>query len=118
MLFQNTLPTQATNSKPVFPTLVNIDPRLPPKEYVFGFNVGDDYVAVTEDFVRDGPDGVGNMTVGGEYVAALYDNDSGSLGIWHRPSAKPIKQVVDVHGCVCGKGKPLEHVSTVENGAF
>ena len=58
------------------------------------------------------------MTVGDEHIVASYDKDAGSLGIWHRPSAKPIKQAVDVHGRIGGKGEPLERVSTVKNGAF
>ena len=109
---------QATNPNPVFPTLEHIDPRLPPKEQVFGFNVGDDYAVVTEDFVRSGKGGVRNLTVGGEPIVASYDTDAGSLGIFKRPSAKPIKQQVDIHGRVGGKGEALERVSTVKNGCF
>ena len=93
---------QATKPDPVFPTLEYIDPRLPPKEQVFGFNVGDDYVAVTENFVRDSSNGVRNMIVGGEHIVASYDKDHGSLGIWKCPSTKPVKQPVDVHGRING----------------
>ena len=109
---------QATKPDHVFPTLEYIDPRLPPKEQVFGFNVGDDYVAVTENFVRDSSNGVRNMVVGGEHIVASYDKDHGSLGICKCPSTKPVKQPVDVHGRINCKGEPIERVSTVKNGAF
>ena len=109
---------KATDPKPVFPTLDNIDPRLPPKEQVFGFNVGDDYVAITEEFVRAAPSNTRNMTVGGEHIVASYDTETGSLGVWKSPSGKHVKQAVDIHGRVAGKGQPLERLSTVKNGAF
>lgn len=117
-IFEISVYAQATNPKPVFPTLGNIDPCLPPKEQIWGFNVEDDYVAITEAFVRDGPNGVRNIDIGGSHVVASWDKDAGSLGIFLRPSAKPIKQMVDVHGRVGGKGDPLERLSTVKNGAF
>mmetsp|Transcript_19525 Transcript_19525/g.43483 ORF Transcript_19525/g.43483 Transcript_19525/m.43483 type:complete len:443 (-) Transcript_19525:125-1453(-) len=117
-IFEVSVYFQATNPKPVFPTLGKIDPRLPPKEKIWGFNVGDDYVAITEDFVRDGGNGVRNMSIGGEPVVASWDKDAGSLGVFRRPSSAPIKQTVDVHGRVGGKGKPLERLNTVKNGAF
>ena len=85
---------------------------------MFGFNVGDDYVALTENFVRDGPNGTRNVNVGGEPIVASYDAESGSLGIWKRPSARPIKKTVDIDGRIDGKGEPLERLSTVKNGAF
>lgn len=97
-IFATSVYFQVTNPAPVFPTLEKIDPRLPPKEQVWGFNVGDDYVAMTENFVRDGPNGLRNLSIGGEHIVASWDNDAGSLGIWRRPSAKPIKYPVDIHG--------------------
>eukprot|EP00567_Pseudictyota_dubia_P003611 CAMPEP_0197442028 /NCGR_PEP_ID=MMETSP1175-20131217/8135_1 /TAXON_ID=1003142 /ORGANISM="Triceratium dubium, Strain CCMP147" /LENGTH=441 /DNA_ID=CAMNT_0042972417 /DNA_START=130 /DNA_END=1455 /DNA_ORIENTATION=- len=109
---------QATNPKPVFPTLGTIDPRLPPKEQVWGFNVGDDYVAINEAFVRDAPNGLRNITVGGEPLVAAWDKDVASLGIWRRPSSNPVKHPVDIHGRINGKGEPLERLNTVKNGAF
>lgn len=118
-IFETSVYFQATNPKPVFPTLGKIDPRLPPKEQVWGFNVGDDYVTVTERYVRDGPDSVRNLTVGGESIVAAWDPDAASIGIWRNPSGKPVKNSVDVHGRVKGSnGEPLERLNTVKNGAF
>jgi len=118
-IFETAVYLQATHPDPVFPTIDNIDPRLPPKEQVWAFNVGEDYVAVTETFVRDGND-VRNITVGSlpVHVVASWDKETASLGIWLRPSSKPIIKPVDIHGRVGGKGKPLERLSTVKNGAF
>ena len=117
-IFETSVYFQATNRKPVFPTLGKIDPRLPPKEQIWGFNVGDDYVAVTQEFVRSGRNCVRNIDIGGEHIVASWDKDAGSLGIWRRPSAKPVTQAVDVHGRIGGKGNPLERLNTVKNGAF
>ena len=117
-IFETSVYFQATNPAPVFPTLGKIDPRLPPKEQIWGFNVGDDYVAITENFVREAPKSVRNLEVGGEPIVASYDAEAGSLGVWRRPSAKRIKDTVDVHGRIGGKGEPLERLHTVKNGAF
>jgi len=117
-IFETSVYFQATNPEPVFPTLGEIDPRLPPKEQVFGFNVHDEYVALTENYVRDGPNGTRNLTVGGEHIVASYDNQAGSLGIWKNPSSKPVTEMVTIHGKPGGKGESLERVSTVKNAAF
>ena len=58
------------------------------------------------------------MTVGGEHIVASWDYDSGSVGIWIHPLAKPVEKVVDMHGRIGGKGEPLERLATVKNGAF
>mmetsp|Transcript_29374 Transcript_29374/g.40562 ORF Transcript_29374/g.40562 Transcript_29374/m.40562 type:complete len:177 (+) Transcript_29374:759-1289(+) len=120
LIFEMSVYYQATNPSPVFPTLGDIDPRLPPKEQIWGFNVGDDYIAITEAFVRDGPNGVRNLTVGGSPIIASWDNNTASLGIWRRPSSKDINGPVDIHGRINGKGdgECLQRLNTVKNGAF
>lgn len=117
-IFEVSVYFQATNPKPVFPTLGKIDPRLPPKEQVWGFNVGDDYIAITEAFVRDAPNGVRNMEVGGEHVVAAWDKDAASLGIWRCSSPKHVRNPVDIRGNTKGEGEPLARVNTVKNGVF
>lgn len=121
MIFEVSVYAQATDPNPVFPTLKNIDPRLPPKELVWMFNVGDDYVAVTQDFVRDAKNETRNIKVGNQYVVASYDPAAESLGIWKNPSGnKPLKEYVNVHGHVGGneKGMKLERLNTVKAGCF
>ena len=84
--------------------------------------MGDDYVALTESFVRDGKNYVRNLKVGDQNIVASWDNNAGSLGIWRNPAGKPIRQNVDVHGRVGGSEKKgaiqLERVNTVKAGAF
>ena len=92
---------------------------------MWGFNVGEDCVALTENFVRDGKDGVPNLAVGGVPVVASWDPEAQSLGIWYRSSNEPIfNAAVNVHGRVVAahnndnEENPLERVETVKNGAF
>ena len=83
------------------------------------FNEGDDYVAVTEDFVRDR--GIVNLQVGGNDIVVSYDTDAQSLGIWHNDIGKPIHEIVDIHGRVGGKNsssETLERVNNVKAGCF
>ena len=101
-----------------FPTIDTVDERLPTKTRVWGFNVGDHYIALTEDFVRSGKNGTRNMQCGAVPIVASWDNNVDSLGIWIRPSEKVINETVNVHGKVDGKGDSLERVSTVKNGLW
>jgi len=118
-IFETTVHLQATQKEPIFPTIQHVDDRLPPKELVWAFNVGNDYVAVTERFVRgSSPNGVHNLLVGGMPIVAAWDSVACSLGIWHRPSTDLIKDIVDIRGRVNGQKEPLERLSTVKNGAF
>jgi len=83
--------------------------------------VGDEYVALTEEFVKTGKGGNRNFVVGEIPLVASWDDDAECLGIWKRPSGRPIFQTVDVHGKIKGKkgeNPPLERLSTVKNGLF
>jgi hypothetical protein len=71
-----------TSACPVFPTVKNIDPRLPVKQRVWGFNVGDEYMALTEDFVKQGNNSVRNFTLDGVPLVASWDDEVDSLGVW------------------------------------
>ena len=120
-VFDQVVTTQAIKPEPMFPTIKNIDPRLPAKEKVWGFNVGQNYVALTENFVRDGPNGgVRNINVGGIPLVASWDAESSSLGIWHRRTDDPILTTVNIHGNYKGNPtkEPLSRLATVKNGAF
>lgn len=101
-----------------FPTIDHVDDRLPTKTRVWGFNVNDEYVAITKDFVKSGKGGIRNMMVGSKPIVASWDNNSESLGIFYRPSTKPIYQTVDAYGKVGGQGASLERVATVKNGLW
>ena len=101
-----------------FPTIYTVDDRLPTKTRVWGFNVGDEYVAITEDFVKSGKGGNRNMMVGDRPIVASWDDSSDSLGIFYRSSTKPMYQTVDVQGKVGGQDMPLGRVATVKNGLW
>lgn len=74
-------------------------------------------MALTENFVRDA--GNRNLTVGGVPIVASWDPEASSVGVWYRPSDKPIRKTVDVHGHVAGDLKnSLRRVETVKNGVF
>ena len=107
-----------TSARPVFNTVENIDPRLPVKQRVWGFNVGDEYMALTEDFVKHGTNGVRNFTLHGVPLVASWDDHVDSLGVWLRPSNKPISKRVDVDGRVGGEGESLQRLNTVKSGLF
>jgi len=112
-LFYIVITEHDRSPKPAMPTIGTPDPRLPPKTYVWGFNVGDDYVAYTEDFVRcNGPL---NTVVGGRAIVAAYDEDYESLGIWYNDSGSDVTQI-DFHGD-SEQGR-LKRVETVRAGAY
>jgi hypothetical protein len=59
------------------------------------------------------------VIVGGAPVVASWDASAGSLGIFRRKNSKPVRDTVDIHGRVGGKGgPPLERLNTVKSGAF
>eukprot|EP00523_Entomoneis_sp_CCMP467_P011465 CAMPEP_0168724416 /NCGR_PEP_ID=MMETSP0724-20121128/3624_1 /TAXON_ID=265536 /ORGANISM="Amphiprora sp., Strain CCMP467" /LENGTH=489 /DNA_ID=CAMNT_0008771163 /DNA_START=20 /DNA_END=1489 /DNA_ORIENTATION=+ len=119
---------------PLFPTIENKDDRLPNKTRVWGLNVGDDFVAITEHWVKKGPHCTRNFTVGSNeedknYLVASWDGETESLGVWIRPSDQPITNAyINVHGIVVPatnkkKGEPevdakLERLNTVKAGLF
>lgn len=101
------------SAKPAMPTIGTPDPRLPSKTYVWGFNVGEDYVAYTEDCVR--ADGPINASVGGRAIVAAYDDDYESLGIWYNDSGGDITHVDFWGDSDMGR---LQRVETVRAGAY
>jgi hypothetical protein len=58
------------------------DQRLAPNERVYGLNVGDDYVAYTEEFVR-ASGGIINVQVGGQALVVAYDEAYATLGAFY-----------------------------------
>eukprot|EP01083_Nonionella_stella_P036075 98450_1 len=102
----------------IFKTVDYKDKRLPLKQRVCGCNVGDDYCAVTEEFVKEGTNGVRNFSLGGQPLVASYDSMYHSLGIWKRPNDAVIDANVDVYGRIQGSTKKLERLNTVKAGLF
>merc|ERR1712154_329525 len=95
----------------IFKTVDYKDKRLALKQRVWGFNVGDAYCALTEEFVEGGMNGVRNFNLGGQPLVTSYDPTYHSLGIWKRPNE-------DIYGRIHGKNEKLERLNTVKAGLF
>ncbi len=83
---------QAEKDEPTFPTIKRFDDRLPNKEKVYAANVGDDYVAWTEAYIRDHGD-VMNVRLGDRAVVVAYHEDLDSVGIYVNDSGKPVHSI-------------------------
>lgn len=113
-IFDHAIVDQATNEDPTFPTIQHKDPRLPNKTLVWGLNVGTDYVAYTEDFVRQHEQPI-NTEVGGKNLVIAWDNEYQSLGIYYNPHQEPVVEIDFFGNSNVGK---LNRVETVKAGAY
>ncbi|MCG7585464.1 DUF3179 domain-containing (seleno)protein [Photobacterium sp. OFAV2-7] len=114
LIFKLAIGHQKTNDEPTFPTIEHIDPRLPSKLLVHGLNIDDDYVAYTEEFVREQSSPI-NATIGGKEVVISYDEEFKSLGVFYNTTGKTVTEV-DFYGQT-PNGK-LPRVESVKAGAF
>lgn len=112
--FDKTIKDQEELDAPFFPTLSHSDQRLASKEKVFAFNIGDDFVAYSEPFVR-AQNGPLNVTVGGENIVVAYDEMYQSLGVFHNPSDTQVAEIN--HYGDTGVGR-LQRVETLKAGAY
>lgn len=106
---------QQNTSKAAFPTIDFTDTRLPMKTKIYGFNVGDEYVAYTIDFVRS-RGGLINTRVGDQPVVIAYDNQRKVLGAYHNDLDSPVTHV-DVRGHT-PDGHRLLPMETLKAGAY
>lgn len=90
------------------------DPRLRRKVLVWGFDIGRDSVAYTEEFIRENDDIV-NVVVGGRQIVVAYDAHYESVGVWYNDSGVPVTRI-DFWG-ESDQGK-LKRVETVKAGLF
>lgn len=113
-LFAMAIDTQRELERPTFPTIDNIDTRLPGKTLVWGVDISDDFVAYTEEFVR-AQDHPINTAIGGRPVVVTYDEQYQSLGIFFNDTGEKI-ETIDFYGNA--NGHKLERVNTVKAGAY
>ncbi|RLA39284.1 MAG: hypothetical protein DRR42_27450 [Gammaproteobacteria bacterium] len=73
-------------------TMDHDDDRLHRKEYVWGFNVGRDSVAYTQDMIREHGDLI-NVRVGGRDIVVAYDPDFESVGVYYNDSGMPVASI-------------------------
>lgn len=105
---------QWQSDDPAFPTIREFDERLPKKQLVYGLNVGDDYVAYTQQFVRESG-GLLNVTVGGRELVIYDDTRFDSLAAYYNDSGKPVDSV-DLFGR--SDQGVLPRVETLKSGIF
>ena len=113
-IFTDAIIKQKTDEEPVFPTIKHYDDRLANKTLIWGFNIGEDYVAYTEEFVRQNGNII-NTTVGGEAIIIAYDEQFDSLGVFYNTTGQAVEEI-NFFGEVAGT--KLTRVETVKAGAF
>lgn len=114
-IFSFAVNSQKSKDDLVFPTIKHIDTRLSAKTKVWGFNIDNDYVAYTEEFVRQHSEAL-NTKVGGKEIVISYDRKYMTLGVFYNHTGENIISV-DIHGLTENKEK-LERVETVKAGAY
>jgi hypothetical protein len=114
-IFSFAVTSQKSKDELVFPTIKYVDSRLSAKTKIWGFNIGDDYVAYTEEFVKQRAEAI-NTIVGGRKVVISYDSKYMTLGIFYNHTNENINSV-DIHGLTENE-KKLERVETVKAGAY
>ena len=103
-----------TNNSLLFETMDVEDERLMMKDLVWGFNVGEDAVAYTEDYVRE-QGGLINTHVGGRNIVVAWDDEYESLGIYYNDTGAPVSGI-NFWGAT-GAHK-LPRVETVKAGSY
>lgn len=98
----------------LFQTMEHEDDRLHSKEYVWGFNVGRDSVAYTQDAIREQGDLI-NVQVGGRDIVVAYDEQFDSVGVFYNDTGAPAESI-DFWG-ESDRGK-LARVETVKAGIY
>ena len=108
-----TIPHDRTQSL-MFNTMEHEDDRLHSKEYVWGFNVGKESVAYTQDFIQEHNNLI-NRHLGGRNIVVAYDPEFESVGVYYNDSDSPVTRI-DFWG-ESDQGK-LARVETVKAATY
>ena len=114
-IFNTAIDSQREKEAPVFPTIDHYDDRLPNKALVWAFDVNGDYVAYTEEFVRDN-NNVVNATIGGEDIVIAWDEQYQSLGVYYNLTGEEVTEI-NFFG-ETDTGVVFPRVETVKAGAY
>jgi hypothetical protein len=114
-IFNTAIDLQQTREAPVFPTISHFDERLPTKTHIWGFDINNDYVAYTEQFIRDNNNLV-NTNVGGQDVVIAFSEAYQSLGVYYNHTGRDIRNV-DFFG-MTENGTRLARLESVKAGAY
>lgn len=89
---------QASRPEPVFPTIEQVDPRLPPKKQVYGVTINGESVAFTPEYLER--QGIVTLELGGEPISMVYDRKHRIVGGFSRRMGGRIAAgtEVDIHG--------------------
>ena len=107
-----------TNESLLFDTMDIHDDRLMMKDLVWGFNIGSDSVAYTEDYVRDHmreSNGPINTTVGDRAIVVAWDDEYESLGIYYNDTNNLI---TEINFWGESNGEKLRRVETVKAASY
>lgn len=115
LIFGLAIDAQHKFDKPVFPTIKHVDDRLPNKRLVWAFNIGEHYMAYTEEFVIS-QGGLINLVVDGKDIVVSYNQEMESLGVFYNHTSQAVKQL-DFLGYL-ENGDRLERVETLKAGIF
>ncbi|MDJ0929404.1 MAG: DUF3179 domain-containing (seleno)protein [Gammaproteobacteria bacterium] len=115
VMMYNGVSLQWVGDEPAFPTIKEFDERLPRKVLVYGVNVGDDYVAYTQDFIRERGNIV-NTRIGDRDVVLAYDPRWQAVGAFYNDTGAPI-DTINIMGEVPG-GQTLARLETMKSEIF
>jgi hypothetical protein len=113
IILWGTVPHHASEDL-MFETMDVEDDRLPRKALVWGFTIGGQSAAVTEEFVRENG-GLINTRVGGRDVVIAYDTEFESLGVYYNDAVAPVERANFWGESDQGK---LARVESVNAGAY
>ncbi len=92
LIFSWGIGQQAQKEEPAFPTIKSFDDRLPNKARIYGANIGDDYVAYTEEFIHAQGDLL-NITIGGQDVVVASHEAFDSVGMYLNVTGQPVSRI-------------------------
>ena len=113
-LFARTVKGQEVRDAPAFPTIRRFDDRLPNKTKIYGANIGQDYVAYTEDFIR-GRGAPLNVRLGGRDIVVAYHEDFDSVGMYTNDTGAPVSRIA--FGGESDRGR-LQRLETMKAQAY
>ncbi|MGY5451603.1 DUF3179 domain-containing (seleno)protein [Agarivorans sp. MS3-6] len=115
LIFGLAINAQHKMEKPIFPTIKHVDERLPSKQLVWAFNIGESYFAYTEAFLRS-QGGLVSIEAEGQTIVVNYDQEMQSLGVFYNPNQQPVIGL-DFAGNL-ENGEQLKRVETLKAGIF
>lgn len=80
------------NDAPAFPTIKHFNDRLANKTKIYGANIGEDYVAYTEPFIRE-HDNLLNIEIGGRDIVVAFHEEFDSVGMYYNDTGIPVSRI-------------------------